>query len=317
MKRLQRKCLMVSAGMHALLLLVMLFGPAFRSAPEPPERVVRLDLMSALAIESALQQAATAAAEAAAAAPPEVAQVEPVTPPPPARVEPPKPVVVQPKPKPVEPPKRVEPKPAPPKPTPKPEPKPEPKVAPKETPKKVAPPPEPKPKPKPKPKPPEIKINFNPTKQKANPQRDRERERQKRQQAQRAEAARQQAALNRSLDSLGNQLGEASKVSAQLVGGSALGNYRLHVKKAYDQAWREPTNSSAGRAVVKVRVVVRLDGTIASESVVSSSGNAALDRSVRDALARVSRINRRPPAGTTDSERTFTINFSLTDGRVE
>ena len=305
MERLQQKCIVVSAGFHLALLLVLLFGPAFRTAPEKPKRSAQISLVSALAIEAALaSKKASENLEQTAALEPPVeppAKVEPV----PEKIVPvePKPVVV----------KKID----PPKPLPKidlP-----PKIVEKP---KVAPKPEPAPpkKEKPKPKPPEIKINFNATQKKPDPAREKREAEQKRQREddqkrRRAEAARKRE-MNQSLNSLGSSLSERAEINSNLVGGTALGNYPLFVKRAYNRAWVEPTDIGRSRAVVRVRVIVNLDGTVASARVVGASGNSSLDQSVRDALARVKRIERRPPADTSVAERTYTINFNLKDERI-
>ena len=122
--------------------------------------------------------------------------------------------------------------------------------------------------------------------------------------------------MNEALDSLGNNLNQRLDINANLVGGSALGNYRLWVRTAFNKAWVQPSGGGNSRSATRVRVVVNLDGTVASATVVGASGNRGLDQSVRDALKRVKRIQRRPPAETTTAERTFIINFNLKDGRI-
>ena len=300
MGRLQKKCMLVSAGVHVALVLVLIFGPAFKTAPEKPKRVAQLNLLSAVAIEAALSQAAQKEPAPVAPAEPKPVVQERPTPPKP-KPEEPKPV----------PPKKVE----PPKPVPVDVPKPKVQEKPKQLPKPK--PVEVKPKPKPRPKP---KINFNATKPKVDPARERrEAERLAKARAldaERKKAARRQQELNESLNSLGNNLNERQNINANLVGGSALGNYRLWVKRAYDQAWVEPSDGGKSRSATRVKVVVNLDGTVSSANVIGASGNLGLDQSVRDALKRVKRIQRRPPAETTSGERTFIINFNLKDGRI-
>ncbi|MBT5709377.1 MAG: TonB family protein [Verrucomicrobia bacterium] len=297
MGRLQKKCMMVSAGVHVALVLVLLLGPAFRTAPEKPKRASQLNLLSAVAIEAALSQAAQK--DSIPAEPKPVVQERP---------EPP--TLVQEKPKPT-PPKKVE----PPKPTPveQPKPKVEPKVVPKPAPKPK--PPVVKPKPKLKPK-----INFNTKTPKADPAREKReaasRARKRELETQRKNAAKRQREMNEALDSLGNNLNQRLDINANLVGGSALGNYRLWVRTAFNKAWVQPSGGGNSRSATRVRVVVNLDGTVASATVVGASGNRGLDQSVRDALKRVKRIQRRPPAETTTAERTFIINFNLKDGRI-
>ena len=305
MERLQKKCIFVSAGVHVALVLVLVFGPAFRSAPERPKRVTQINLLSAVAIEAALQQAEQSAAEREKVTPP---VVEPAPEPPPRQTPKPKqpePVVEQPKPEPikkVDPPKPIKEQ-AKPKPTPKIEEKPKP-VA-KKTP------------PKPKPKP-DIKINFNATAQKPDTLQKQEAQRRAVEEQRRREraAAQKRREMQQSLESLGNSLSEKSKLQADLIGGSALGNYRVHVKVAYDRAWVEPAGAGSARGVARVQVTVNTDGSIASAKIIGYSGNQGLDQSVQDALRRVKRIERRPPSGTSVADRTFIINFNLKDGLI-
>ena len=54
MARLQKKCFVFSVGVHVLLLLVLVLGPAFRTPPERPERLSQISLVSASAMETAL-----------------------------------------------------------------------------------------------------------------------------------------------------------------------------------------------------------------------------------------------------------------------
>ena len=57
MARLQKKCFVFSVGVHVLLLLVLVLGPAFRTPPERLERLSQISLVSASAMEAALVQA--------------------------------------------------------------------------------------------------------------------------------------------------------------------------------------------------------------------------------------------------------------------
>ena len=284
MGRLQKKCLVVSGGLHLALLIVMVVGPAFRTPPERPQRVAQISLLSASAMEAALSRTTTPTPEP-----------DPVKP---------EPEPVKPEPEPVKPePEPVKPEPEPVKPEPKPvKPEPEP----------VKPEPEPV---KPKPKP-EIKINFQPKQAKRDPERERREAQQRAAERQRELEKKRLREMKASLNSLGQSLTDRAKVEANLGPGNALANYRYHVKQAYDHAWVQPAAGSGVGSVVKVKVVVNQDGSIASEEIVSLSGHSGLNQSVRDALNRVRHINRRPPNGSTSAELTFFINFNLKDGRI-
>ena len=213
-------------------------------------------------------------------------------------------------------------RPEPPKPQPKPETKPEPKPAPKPEPKpKPKPKPEPKPKPKPKPKPepkPEIKINFD-AKNKPDPdlaaQKEEQRKRREAQEARRREqAAQRQKALNDSIQALGADLTRRTEVAAGAIEGISLENCKAMIQQAYDDAWIKPGGSMQRGAVVKVQVILALDGSIKSAKIVKPSGLVELDRSVRDAMDRVRKIGDKPPSGSSETDRTFVINFNLKDG---
>jgi len=97
MNRQQKKCVIVTAGIHLLLLLILIVGPAFFAPKAKTEDVHVLDVIPANLVESAFNSGV------ANATPP---PPEPVTPPQPP---PPQPVVVPPPPAPqhVEPPKPV------------------------------------------------------------------------------------------------------------------------------------------------------------------------------------------------------------------
>ena len=98
MNRLQKKCLLATAGFHLLLVLILIVGPGFfRQTPKPDDTQL-LDVIPANAIEAALTSG--------------VKSAQPPSPTPPL-IEPPKPIVPPPQPE-------VQPQPTPPAPTPKP-----------------------------------------------------------------------------------------------------------------------------------------------------------------------------------------------------
>ncbi len=284
MKRLQKRCFWASAGIHGALLLLLLIVPAFRSAPEkkPPVRASKIKLQSSAAIESVLGRASQT----------------PLSPSPePVKIEPPKH-----KPKPIIPKSK-------PKPAPKPKPKPE-----RQWEKRVAEPP--KPQPEPEPEKPEIQIDFNKVIRKSEEQAAKEARERERKQRARA-AAKRRREMSQTLDRLGGELsGPAEAFDVGLSGSIALGNYFESVRKAYNEAWFKPEGVSSSGSVVKVKVVVNLDGSIASAKIVRSSGIDKLDASVQSALDRVRQIKEKPPEKTSAADRTFTINFRLKDGRI-
>ncbi len=209
-------------------------------------------------------------------------------------------------------PKPPEPKPEPIKPRvePKPTPKPEPKVEPKKL-----EPPKPKPEPVKKPEPKPIEVNLKTT------VRSNADAIQKQRELEVAEAKKLQAEANRrtaeALERVNNleaRLTE-SKVGATAVDFGTVGvsyaSYDSWVQKVYWDAWRPPNDLAAGRSIVKVRVVIRRDGTVESATVTTPSGTAALDNNIRQLLARVKTMGRPFPEGAKEAKRTYNIDFNL------
>ena len=97
-------------------------------------------------------------------------------------------------------------------------------------------------------------------------------------------------------------------------GGAAEINYRDLVFSKYDKAWIAPTDVDDDEATTKARVVIARNGNVLSADVIKASGNAQLDRSVRQVLSALRYIH--PfPEGSRDSQRTFIINFNLKSKR--
>ncbi len=287
----QKKYLLVSAGVHGVLLLVLLILPSCFLTPKKPQPpALKINLQSAASIEAVLRQ-----------------QTLQTTPPPPAS----EPVFIDPEPVKVEPPKL----------TPKPQPVPNPKKSPKKTaptlqksriePKKPL---------QTKPKKPETKNrpDFNKFKKTERPTQISAKER--KQQRERAAKAAQdrEDAIRKKLEALsGQNLSGPSKIGE--LGDNTLENWRQFVRKSYNRAWqlvKQTTEVSNSRSTVKAKVVVDLDGSIASAQIVQPSGLAELDDSVQDALNRVRKIDKKPPSKASIKDRTFTITFNLKDGRI-
>jgi TonB family protein len=305
MSRLQKKCLIASGALHVLLLLVLLMTSAFLIKEEEPVDQQVLRFVPDRLVDEALRQ--PAAAQTAAQPTPVQPTPPPQTEPPPRRQEPPpkvEPMPPEPMPEPIKP--RVEPRREP---TPKPEPKVEPK--------KVDPP-KPKPEPVRKPEPKPIELNLNPVVRsnadavrKLEEQRAAELKRQA--EAQREAQRRIDDAINR-VSTLEARLTE-SKVGATAVDlgtvGVSYASYDSWVQKVYWDAWRPPNDIAAGRSIVKVKVVIRRDGTVESAVVTAASGTAALDNNIRQLLARVKTMGRPFPEGAKEAKRTYNIDFNL------
>jgi TonB family protein len=292
MSRLQKKCLIASGALHVLLLLVGLMTSAFLIKEEEPvdQQVLRF-VPDHLVDEALRQPAATQAAQ-----PPPVQQT------PPPQAEPP--------PRQQEPPPKVEP-------APEREPRVETRKVEPPKPKKEEPP-KPKPEPVRKPEPKPIELNLNPV-VRSNADAVRKLEEQKTAELKRQAEAQREAqrriddAINR-VSTLEARLTE-SKVGATPVDlgtvGVSYASYDSWVQKVYWDAWRPPNDIAAGRSIVKVKVVIRRDGTVESAVVTAASGTAALDNNIRQLLARVKTMGRPFPEGAKEAKRTYNIDFNL------
>ena len=283
----QKKYLLISAGVHGALLLVLLILPSCFLTPKKPQPpALKINLQSSASIESVLRQ-----------------QTLQTTPTPPA----PEPVLREPELVKVE----------PPKPAPKPKPSPIPK--PKKSSRKPIPvpqKPEPKKPPQTKPKKPEIKINFNEKEERKLTPAQPADEAQRRQREREAKAAQdREDAIREKLEALsGQNLSGPSEIGE--LGDNTLENWRQFVGESYNKAWQlvKQTEVSNSRSAVEAKVVISLDGSVASAQIVHPSGIDDLDRSVQDALKRVRKIDKKPPSKASIKDRTFTITFNLKDG---
>jgi TonB family protein len=93
-------------------------------------------------------------------------------------------------------------------------------------------------------------------------------------------------------------------------GGEAFAGYRDVVFSAYYHAWITPDNAASRMASADAKVTIARDGNIISAELVRPSDDKALDNSVLEALRRVTKLA--PfPASTRDTQRTFVIRFNL------
>ena len=276
MNRLQKKCVIGTAGFHLLLLVILFFGSAFFWAKEKPDDTPVLDMIPANLIDAASTGVRNAQ-------PPPPAPV--VTPPQPAPTPPaptPPPVVTPPTPAP--PPQKVEPV-KPPKETVKPN------LEPVEKPSAT------------KPQPPKVNLTLTTrtvpktasTTTKAAPDNSK--------------------AVNSALSALRKNLSSATTIDMPGNSSAAAANYAQVVKSVYEQAWTPPDDTASDDANIKVRVTIARDGTVISARVIGPSGDASVDKSVRSTLERVQFIAPFP-SGTSDKERTYIINFNLKAKRM-
>ena len=293
MTRLQKKCFLVSVGMHGLLLLILLGSSAFRDKPVTKDNPI-MTLIPANILDK--EGAGGGSPEPAAAAqPPQPA---------PAVVQTPQAVVAQHVAEPVEPPKpRVVEK--------QPEPKPEPKAKPQpEIEKESAT------KPAQKTHEHEIHPSYDPVTPIAhNKTKAKTSEPVAEDSSSNAEARQLRRQLAKTIDALasGVQNSGAKGTVVEMPGqggGEAFAGYETVIYNAYYHAWITPDSIADKLAATDVKIVVARDGTILSAEIVNKSGERALDKSVDRVLRAVTKLPAFP-AGTRDEQRSFIIRFNL------
>ncbi len=291
MNGFQKKCFVAVAGMHGLLLLVLIVGTAFLKPEKKidPSRVITL--ISFPTVTDGPTRGGASPAPAPAPAPAPVPVPIPVAQPP----------EVQPKPAPVpEPIKAAE----------KPKPKPvEPVKVAAEIP-KVIEKAKPVPTPKPTPKPPRVIPDLNkPIIRKPS---DNKAANEAAEKAAQQKAAAERAALVKNLlNKVGQNLSSSTTIETSGgTDGAAEINYRDLVLSKYDAAWIAPDDVEDTEANTKVRVIIARNGNVISAEIINPSRNAKLDASVRRTITALRHIHPFPESSK-DSQRTFIINFNL------
>lgn len=130
-----------------------------------------------------------------------------------------------------------------------------------------------------------------------------------------AQFARQQLATKMKSIIGGLQGGLSAPVDVQVDAGGgpnalAFLDYGQTMVRLYEQMWLAPPNLSEAHAVVSVTVTVARDGRVISWRVSRPTGNAAVDKSVRETLEKVRQFEAFP-ASFRESQRTFNIDFNL------
>jgi TonB family protein len=294
MNRMQKKCLVATAGFHLLLVLILVVGPGFfRETPKPDDTQL-LDVIPATAVDVALNSGVKSA------------QPPPPTPP---MIQPPPPIVPPPQP-------QVQPQPTPPPPTPEPA-KPDTSLMDKVKeffkPEPVTPAPEPDETAKPtehKTKH-EIKVDLTTvnrtTVEKSQPHRTSE-------EARRAEQLREEK-IQSVVRNLEQNFTPSTKVEMPGTSSVSYASYASIIKSIYTKEWAPPENTANDEANVKVSITVSSDGTVITAHIVDPSGDSEVDDSVQRTLDRVTFIA--PfPEGSTEKEKTFIINFNLKAKRM-
>ncbi len=296
MNRLEKKCLLGSAAMHTLLVVVFLFGSAFLPKRAKPDKPIVLEIVPFNAIKFTDGPSRGGRPDVAPPPAPKVqapiqAAVPPALPP---KVEKPE--------KPEKPVETVKKEPAPPT---------EPIHKPKgDDPERV--------------KASESNLLARLTKvvvKRPSEQAERDRARaEAREQAARTEAtaARKRQALDGAISVAANRLeqGLSGKVASSVGiygpggGGPAVANWRSAVVDIYTRAWDPPPDASSS-AKVGTRITVARDGTVLSPRITRPSGDSALDQSVERVLQRVKSVPALPE-GAAEDQRTLNIVFDLT-----
>lgn len=127
--------------------------------------------------------------------------------------------------------------------------------------------------------------------------------------------ARRVAEFNQMATKLERNMSTGVNIGTPGPGGAAFVDYAQAVFQTYNDAWISPNDAARDNESVKVEVVIARDGRVISTRVLNRSGNAALDKSVESVLERVRRCPQFPE-GTSDLQRTFTINFNLKAKRL-
>jgi TonB family protein len=309
MNRLQKKCLLASAGVHALPLVLLLTGVGFVSQPPPlpHEDAPIINFIAFKTVDEQMTGGGSPNARALPPAPPDQPITKPAPEPEPA-----------PAPEPAEP--AVKPEPA--KPNPEPEPtKPEPK------------PERSKPELKLKPKDPDSLESSN-KKSKKNEfvlkpivrnsdgkaeakARAAAREREEREAA-RAEANDRRRIAARFSSAVNSLSGLSTGTEIALLGpgggGVPYANFEQAVRSVYDRAWTVPDGVTDDEAAATATITIGRDGTVLHARISQSSGNAAVDRSVRSVLDRV-KWAAPLPEKERENQRTLKIKFNVSAKR--
>jgi len=278
MSRLYQKCFIASGGLHTLLALILVYCPAFLVSSPKQSDVQTINFIPELLIDGPFAGGGN----------PNAGHQPSPTPAPQAPTPVPVPAPPPPQPKP-----RVK-ETAPPKPAE------EPLEVAKDT--------------KPTRKLPDVNTNIvskRPT-SKVPPRDTSDDDRQAREES--ARRNRLAGAFDGSLRNIKSGTGSAAKIEGSPGlggGGPSYAPYEAWVRSVYERAWVAPEDASSEDATVEVSVTIARDGTVVAKSIVTRSGDAAVDSSVRRALDKVSTVGRPFPEGAKDSERTYIIPFNL------
>lgn len=282
MNRLQKKCLVASAGVHLLLALILFIGPGFISSRSKQDNLPILDFVPVKTVDELMSGGGTPNAKPLATVP--------VQPPP---QPPPQPQVA----------------------TPPPKPQPE-KVRDPDPPKESQPVKHEEESFEPAKEKRKIEISTTPVTRK----RDASADKKAREEAQAREQAKAEADARRRLarqfaraaDKIGGEVSGGTDVELKGPGGGGVpyANFLQAVKKAYDRAWVLPDGVENENAITIASVTIARDGTVVSCRITNFSGDRVMDHSVQSTLDRVTYAAPLPDNSKED-QRTVSINFSF------
>ena len=286
MNRLQKKCLIATAGTHLLLVVALLCSGFIKSKPKTDD-TPPLDVIPANVVEAELNSGVKDA---------------------------PKPAP-QPLPKPPEPQVQPDPK-SEPKPEPKPEKQPDPE--PVKTPTEKLPDPDLTPVVKPKPH--EVTPDLNRVvvhKPKPNISKPTEPDTSAADAAREAKRlkAEKAKAFREAMRSIKDNSSSATSVEMPGEASVSFASYASVVKSIYEAAWQPPGDTASDDANTLVKVTIASDGSVISAHIITPSGDASVDASVRRTLEKVTFV-REFPDGAREKEKTFIINFNLKAKRM-
>ncbi len=281
MNRLQKRCVIGTAGIHLLLLTILIFGPAFFNRQPKTDNTV-LDVIPANLVDAALNSGVR---DAQAPQPTQPAVIPPSLQQPPPPLPAPEPKAVQ-------------------QPTPVPTPSPSLLEAFKEYFSHQKPTPTVTPDMKrverqEKNHDDNIKVNLTPVKHtnaSKKPTRDN---------------TSNAKAINTELTSLQHSLSSSTRIDMPGTGAAAMANYATVVQSIYERAVvpNLPAEIGHNDEHTKVRVTIARDGTVISSTIISPSGDSAWDNAVQRTLDQVTFVAPFPD-GATEDQRSYTIDFN-------
>lgn len=125
-----------------------------------------------------------------------------------------------------------------------------------------------------------------------------------------AERHREADAVGQAIAGIRGGVAGSTEIRLQGPGGGGVpyANFLSVVKRVYQEAWLVP--DGAPEVTVKVSVTIARDGSVVSSRIIDQSGNAAVDTSVEMTLDRVKYVAPLPD-GAKEDQRTVTIVFDV------